>query len=80
MGDDIRLGRIAGVPVGASWSLLVILALLAWTLGAGVLPAAAPGAHAAIDWPVAVLTAVAFLACLLAHELAHALVALVRTR
>jgi Zn-dependent protease len=75
MGDDIRLGRIAGVPVGASWSLLVILALLAWTLGAGVLPAAAPGAHAAIYWPVAVVTAVAFLACLLAHELAHALVA-----
>jgi Zn-dependent protease len=75
MGDDIRLGRIAGVPVGASWSLLVILALLAWTLGAAVLPAAAPGAHAAIYWPVAVVTAVAFLACLLAHELAHALVA-----
>ena len=61
-----------GSRSAASWSLLVILALLAWTLGAGVLPAAAPGAHAAIYWPVAVVTAVAFLACLLAHELAHA--------
>jgi Zn-dependent protease/predicted transcriptional regulator len=75
MGADIRLGRIAGVPVAASWSLLVILGLITWTLGAAVLPDAAPQAPAAAVWAVAVVTAVAFLACLLAHELAHAVVA-----
>ena len=75
MGEDIRLGRIAGVTVSASWSLLVILGLLAWSLGAAVLPEAAPETGPWTYWPVAVVTAVAFLACLLAHELAHALVA-----
>jgi len=75
VGEDIRLGRIAGVRVTASWSLLVILGLITWTLGADVLPATAPGAPVVTYWPVAAVTAVAFLACLLAHELAHALVA-----
>jgi Zn-dependent protease/CBS domain-containing protein len=75
MGEDLRLGRIAGVAVGASWSLLVILGLITWTLAAEVLPDAAPDGHPAAYWSVGVLAAVAFLACLLAHELAHALVA-----
>ena len=30
MGEDLRLGRVAGVSVGASWSVLVIAALLTW--------------------------------------------------
>jgi Zn-dependent protease/predicted transcriptional regulator len=75
MGEDIRFGTVAGVRVGASWSLVVILGLITWTLGADVLPAAAPGAPTAAYWSVAVVAAVVFLACLLAHELAHALVA-----
>jgi Zn-dependent protease len=75
MREDLRLGRIAGVVVGASWSLLVILALITWTLGSEVLPDAAPDTQPAAYWTVAGVTAVAFLACLLAHELAHSVVA-----
>jgi Zn-dependent protease len=75
MNADIRFGRIAGVEVAASWSLLVILALITWSLGAVVLPGAVPGAPAAAVWVTAAVTAVAFFACLLAHELAHAVVA-----
>jgi Zn-dependent protease/predicted transcriptional regulator len=76
--ENLRLGRIAGVPVGASWSLLAILGLITWILGAEVLPEATPDAPDAAVWAVAVVTAVAFLACLVAHELAHALVARAR--
>jgi Zn-dependent protease/CBS domain-containing protein len=75
MGADVRLGRIAGVEVAASWSLLVILGLITWGLGGGVLPSAAPDAPAAAVWVTAAVTAVVFLACLLAHEVAHTLVA-----
>lgn len=78
MGEDIRFGTVAGVPVGASWTLMVILGLITWTLGAAVLPAVAPDTPTAATWAVAVVAAVAFLACLLAHELAHALVAMSR--
>jgi Zn-dependent protease len=75
MSPDIRLGRIAGVEVAASWSLLVIVGLITWSLGAAVLPGAAPGAPAVAVWVTSAVTAVAFFACLLAHELAHAQVA-----
>jgi Zn-dependent protease len=75
MNPDVRLGRIAGVEVAASWSLLVIVGLITWSLGAAVLPGAAPGAPAVAVWVTSAVTAVAFFACLLAHELAHAVVA-----
>lgn len=75
MGPHLRLGRVAGIEVGASWSLLAILALVTWALAGNVLAGAAPGAPAAARWLTAVVTAVAFLVGLLAHELAHAVVA-----
>ncbi|MQA03347.1 MAG: hypothetical protein GEV07_11685 [Streptosporangiales bacterium] len=75
MKQSLRLGRVAGIPVGVHWSVVVITALIAGVLGASVLPAAAPGTPSAVYVLVAVPTAVLFLASLLAHELAHALVA-----
>jgi hypothetical protein len=51
----------------ASWSLFTILGLITWILGAEVLADAAPDATDAAVWSAAVVTAVAFLACLLAH-------------
>ena len=75
MGADIQLGRIAGVDVAASWSLLVIFGLITWTPG----PASsrrAPGTSAAAVWATAAVTAVAFFACLLGtDEVGHAVVA-----
>ena len=62
MGDDLRLGRVAGVRVGASWSVLVIAALLTWTLATGVFPDVDPAGPPAGHWVVAAVTAVAFLA------------------
>ena len=32
MDQDIRLGKIAGIPVGINWSILVIFVLVAWEL------------------------------------------------
>lgn len=75
MRQTLRLGRVAGIPVGVNWSVLVIMGLVAVILGQLVLPGSAPGSPAAIHWIVAVPTAAVFLASLLAHELAHALVA-----
>ena len=75
MRQTVRLGRVAGIPVGAHWSALVIVLLLTWTLAEVVLPGVVPGHAAAVYWGMAVLGALALLACLLGHELAHALVA-----
>jgi Zn-dependent protease len=73
--QSIRLGRVAGIQVGAHWSVAVILLIIAELLAVTVLPYAVRHEPAAVYWAVAVSAAVVFLASLLAHELAHAIVA-----
>jgi Zn-dependent protease/predicted transcriptional regulator len=75
MNESVHLGRVSGIRLGANWTLFPILFLVAWTLAATLLPSAAPGYAAWGYWLFGILTAAAFYACLLAHELAHALVA-----
>lgn len=76
MNESFRLGRIAGIPVGVNWSVLVILWLLAWSLAVGYLPTTEPGYEPLEYWLVGIAAAVVFLASLLAHEMGHALVAI----
>lgn len=71
MVHSIPLGRIFGVRVGANWSVLVILALIAWLLATGTFQ----GATVAASWAAAVITALVFLLSLLAHEISHAVLA-----
>ena len=75
MEESVHLGRIGGVRVGANWSLLPIFALVAWSLAVSQLPAEVGGYTDRAYWITAVVTAAAFFASLLAHELAHAFVA-----
>ncbi len=75
MKQTIPLGRVAGIRIGAHWSVLVMVVLIGWVLGAEVLPSMTPRESAAAYWAVAIPGAVAFIAALLAHELAHSLVA-----
>jgi len=74
MKQSIRLGRIAGIPVGVNWSVVIIAALIGWTLAASVLPEMAPGSSTAAYWTAGAVAASLFFASLLTHELAHALV------
>jgi Zn-dependent protease len=73
--DSLRLGRIFGIRVGLNWSLLLVFLLLAWSLATGLFPAETLGQSSAAYWTAGVIAAVLFLASLLAHELAHAVVA-----
>jgi Zn-dependent protease/predicted transcriptional regulator len=75
MRQSFSLGKISGIQIGVNWSVLLIVALLAYGLAAGQFPATAPGLP---EWQyviAAIVTAVAYMASLLAHELAHSLVA-----
>src|ERR1700674_1735906 len=75
MNENLSLGRIAGIHVGLNWSLLVVAALIAWSLATGMLPPAAPGQTSEAYWTAGVISALVYLASLLAHELAHSIVA-----
>jgi Zn-dependent protease len=70
----IPIGRIAGFPVNVNWSVLVILWLFTWSL-ASTLPRTTPGYSAEAYWVAGACGATVLLASLLAHELAHAIVA-----
>ncbi|HTY32259.1 site-2 protease family protein [Mycobacterium sp.] len=74
MRDAIPLGRVAGFPVKVHWSVLVILWLFTWSL-ASTLPSAVKGYSTAAYWLAGACGALMLLASLLAHELAHAIVA-----
>lgn len=67
--------RIAGFPVRANITVWVLFALIAYTTADGLLPTSAPGASTAAYWTGGLIAAVLMLASLLAHELAHAIVA-----
>ena len=71
----IRLGRIRGIPIGAHWSALVIVALVADLLATSILPSSVKGASNTAYWTVALVVAITFLLSLVAHEAAHAIVA-----
>ncbi|NEW55044.1 CBS domain-containing protein [Nocardia cyriacigeorgica] len=68
----LPLGRIAGIRIGAHWSALVTLGLFTWLLG---LALADEYGNSPAVWLIAIGSAVGLIATLLAHELAHSVVA-----
>ncbi|WBB67022.1 site-2 protease family protein [Micromonospora sp. WMMD812] len=75
MRASFRLGRIAGVPVGVNWSVLVIFALIAWGLAANQFPRSYPDRPVILYVLSGLVAAVVFFLGLLAHEVSHAIVA-----
>ena len=75
MNENVSLRRIAGIHVGFNWRLVVVATLIAWSLATSLLPSAAPGQSSGVYWAAGVISAFVFLASLLAHELAHSVVA-----
>jgi Zn-dependent protease/predicted transcriptional regulator len=73
--ETFRIGRIAVVQIGVNWSVVVIFALVVLGLAAGRFPLAHPGYPDAAYLAAGVTAGVVFFASLLAHELAHAVVA-----
>jgi len=74
MHSGVRVGRVFGINIRIDWSWLFILLLITWNLSvvfADTHANWAPG----VNWLLALVAAILFFASLLAHELAHSLVA-----
>jgi Zn-dependent protease/predicted transcriptional regulator len=78
MKPTVTLGRVRGIEVGIHWSVFIVLALIAVTLASMRLPDDVAHYSDAAYWFAAVVTAVVFLASILAHEMSHSLVAVRR--
>jgi Zn-dependent protease/CBS domain-containing protein len=74
MKSGFRIGKLMGVEIRIDWSWLLILALITWSLGFSF-TTIHPDWDLGLSWGLAVVSAVLFFASLIAHELAHSLVA-----
>jgi Zn-dependent protease len=72
---SVRVGRLAGIPIGIQPLWLAIVALITWSLGAVYYPDAVSGIAPAAAYALGLLSALLLFASILLHELGHALVA-----
>lgn len=73
--SQIRLGRLFGIPIGVQPAWLLIVALIAWSLGAGYYPEQVSGISASAAYGLGLASALLLFAGILLHEFGHALVA-----
>jgi len=76
-GGGLRVGRLFGINIHIDWSWLFILLLVTWNLAA-VFGQFHPDWGGGLQWGLALIAALLFFGSVLAHELAHSLVAKAR--
>src|SRR5918999_602693 len=72
MNGNLTLGRLGGVQIRIQWSLLVVFALIVWSLAANVFPSQNPELSDGVHLAMAFAAAILFFAAVLLHELGHA--------
>jgi len=73
--SGIRLFSLLGIEIRLDWSVLIIFALIVYSLGAGLFPQWHEDWAPATTWLTALVAGVIFFASLLAHEMSHSLMA-----
>ena len=73
MTNTFRLGRIAGVPIGLSWTWIPVFGFFVWSLAVSVFPLTDPGLARGTYVAMAAVASLLFFASVLLHELGHAL-------
>src|SRR5512143_1922346 len=78
MRNGFSIGRIFGIRITIDWSWILIFLLVVWNLAGAVFPRLHPEWSMALNLGISVLASLLFFASVLAHELAHSLVAKAR--
>jgi Zn-dependent protease len=78
MRNGFRIGRIFGISIYIDWSWIFIFLLVTWNLAGAVFPTLHPNWNTGLDLAVGLAASLLFFASVLAHELAHSLVAIAR--
>ncbi len=78
MRGSFRLGRIAGIEIRIHYNWLLAFILITWSLAQGSFPQNYPGWDKTTYWIAGILAALLFFLSVLAHEMAHSLVAKTR--
>jgi len=73
--STLRLGRLAGIPIGVQPLWLLVVGLITFALGHDYFPTEDPGLSDGAAYALGLLSALALFAGILLHELGHAIVA-----
>lgn len=72
---SLRIATVAGIPIWAHFSWLIIFGLITWSLSSHYFPRAAPDLPVLAYWIKGVLAALLLFGSVVVHELSHSLVA-----
>ncbi|MCK4547109.1 MAG: site-2 protease family protein [Candidatus Eisenbacteria sp.] len=75
-GTAWRIGRVFGIKIRIDTSWLIIFALVLVTLSGQYFPHVRPARSVPLHWFLGIITTILFFSSVLAHELAHSLVAI----
>jgi Zn-dependent protease/CBS domain-containing protein len=75
MHSSFSIGHVAGIRIGIHYTWLFAFVLIAWSLAASYYPAELPRLGATTYWVIGIVSALLLFFSVLAHELAHSLVA-----
>jgi len=74
-GGSVRIGRLAGIPIGINPLWLLIVALITWSLGTAYYPDQVSGIAPTAAYALGLASALLLFASIVLHELGHAVVA-----
>lgn len=75
MPSGLKIVRLFGIDIRLNWSWIIIFILVTWNLAVGVFPLLHPEWGLLLRWGLGLAASVLFFGSVLAHELAHSLVA-----
>jgi Zn-dependent protease/predicted transcriptional regulator len=76
MKQSVKLLTVFNIPIEVNYTWFIIFGLILYTLATGYFPARTPELYAPTHWLMALIAALLLFACLLAHEIAHSVVAM----
>jgi Zn-dependent protease/CBS domain-containing protein len=73
---SLEISKVKGVPIKLHFTLIIILALLSWTLSSGFMPRFYPNLDPLLYWIMGIAGAITLIFSILLHELAHVIMSL----
>ncbi len=73
---SLEISKVKGVPIKLHFTLIIILALLSWTLSSGFMPRFYPDLNPLAYWIMGIAGAIVLIVSILLHELSHVFVSL----
>ena len=73
---SLQIAKVKGIPIKLHFTLIIVFALVTWTLASGFMPRFYPNLDSSSYWIMGIAGAIVLFISVLLHELAHSLLSL----